>query len=95
MLRSFAKSNSMGNTMARAIVLQVSCKFAWVCVRRTTNMLSHRNLICVPIGSKLLIVLGAEGFAAFFGALLVMSAIFLSLARWAVLSYSWNWMAKV
>lgn len=54
-----------------------------------------RALICIPVGGDLLPKIGATGFVAFFGAVLILSLLCFLIARWACLGYKWKWMVRI
>jgi len=55
------------------------------------SVVSFATLICIPVGGALLPAVGAQGFVAFFGGMVVLSLISFVIARWACLGYRWKW----
>ncbi|RDW75829.1 MFS monocarboxylate transporter-1 [Coleophoma crateriformis] len=59
------------------------------------SLVSFATLLCIPIGGALLPVVGAAGFAAFWGGVLILSLFSFMMARWACQEYRWQWRAKI
>lgn len=53
------------------------------------------TMVCIPIGGELLPKIGATGFVAFFGGILVLATVSFLMARWACLDYRWKWNVKI
>ncbi|KAH8815443.1 MFS monocarboxylate transporter [Xylogone sp. PMI_703] len=59
------------------------------------SVVAFATLICIPVGGELLPTIGADGFVAFFGGILVLSLASFLMARWACLDYRWEWNVKI
>lgn len=59
------------------------------------SVVAFATMVCIPIGGELLPRIGATGFVAFFGGVLVIATVSFIMARWASLEYRWNWTAKI
>lgn len=59
------------------------------------SMVAFATFLCIPIGGQLLPTIGATGFVAFFGGILVLSLASFLMARWACLDYKWKWNVKI
>ncbi|TVY36773.1 Riboflavin transporter [Lachnellula subtilissima] len=59
------------------------------------SVVAFATLICIPIAAELLPTIGATGFVAFFGGILLLSLGSFVMARWASLDYQWKWLTKI
>ena len=96
----------MGNSMEQVIQLLLlrTWPIRYILIKLFNRMLKSllkigvsadvskiNTLICIPIGGELLPNIGAKGFVAFFGGMVVLSLACFLMARWACLEYRWRW----